>query len=320
MGTAAVRRPTPLGPLTRTCIPTREIAATMSVDQPSPAPRAARLRTSQRLRRTDARPNPRDVHETRRSPGSRGAQHDTARRKAGSGVLLGGVTPLVTKLCNQHRRLSPPLHTQLRQQPGHIILDRLLRQEHPLRDLPIRQPLTNQIQQSALLIRQTSQRTRPLHTRPQPVHQRRRSPIIQQRPPRPHMTNRLNQLHTPNVLDHIPTRPRQNRIRHRLLIRIRRQHQTVQPRQHRTQLPTQLHTITIRQTNIQHRHIRPQRRHPSQRLRHRTRLPNHRQVHLLVKKISHTTANNLMVIDQNHRDHMRLPASSFIHVFTLRCP
>src|SRR5512135_3284192 len=64
---------------------------------------------------------------------------------AGTVVRFGAVLEVVAE--HPHRvggRLGPALHAQLGEQRRHVILHRLLRQEHPLTDLPVRQPLPDQ--------------------------------------------------------------------------------------------------------------------------------------------------------------------------------
>src|ERR1017187_3617543 len=54
--------------------------------------------------------------------------------------------------------LGAAFHAQLGEQRRHVILHRLLRQEHPLPDLPVRQPLPDQLQDPPLLPAQPRQR------------------------------------------------------------------------------------------------------------------------------------------------------------------
>src|SRR3954466_1768507 len=50
------------------------------------------------------------------------------------------------QLGGQDRRLRAALEAELGQQVGDVVLDRLLGEEHALADLPVRQPLTDQLQ------------------------------------------------------------------------------------------------------------------------------------------------------------------------------
>lgn len=55
-------------------------------------------------------------------------------------------------LCHMDRCLRPPFKSQLRRQRRYVILDRLLRQEHPFAaDLPVGQPFPDELQNPALL-------------------------------------------------------------------------------------------------------------------------------------------------------------------------
>src|SRR5690242_19439386 len=56
-----------------------------------------------------------------------------------------GVRAAVVVVAAEHAdrvggRLGPPLHAQLGEQRRHVVLHRLLRQEHPPADLPVAQP------------------------------------------------------------------------------------------------------------------------------------------------------------------------------------
>jgi hypothetical protein len=55
-------------------------------------------------------------------------------------------------------RLSAPGHAQLDEQRGGEVLDRFLREEHALADLPVRQPFPDELQDPALLAGQRGQR------------------------------------------------------------------------------------------------------------------------------------------------------------------
>src|ERR1700749_4692586 len=60
--------------------------------------------------------------------------------------------------------LRAAFHAELRVEPGYVVLPRLLGQEQPLADLPVGQPLADQLQDLALLVGQSRQRvaSRPL--------------------------------------------------------------------------------------------------------------------------------------------------------------
>ena len=60
-------------------------------------------------------------------------------------------------LCSQDRRLGAALHVELGQQTGDIVLDRLLGEEQPLADLPVRQPFRDQVENLAFAARKAGQ-------------------------------------------------------------------------------------------------------------------------------------------------------------------
>src|SRR4051812_9271503 len=59
--------------------------------------------------------------------------------------------PVPAQFGGEDRGLGAPLEPELGQEMGHVVLDRLLGQEHPLTDLPVGQALADQLQNRALL-------------------------------------------------------------------------------------------------------------------------------------------------------------------------
>src|SRR5579863_9651538 len=84
---------------------------------------------------------------------TRGPPGPAARRPFAGSAICG---PLADPR-GQRRHLGPPLHAELGEQRGHVVLDGLLGQEHPLGDLPVRQPFADQIQDAPLLLGQPGQ-------------------------------------------------------------------------------------------------------------------------------------------------------------------
>src|ERR1035441_8662102 len=107
-----------------------------------------------------------------------------------------------------------------------------------------------------------------------------------------------------DLLHHIPPRPRHDRIKQRLIIPERRQHQARHPRHLRPDLPAHRHPVPIRQPHIKHRHIRPQRRNPGQRRGGRPRLPDHLDIRLGLQQVTDPPADHLVIIKEEHRDRL----------------
>src|ERR1700687_1302655 len=81
----------------------------------------------------------------------------------GTRSLLPGTSAVALVLLVEHPDrvgggLGAALHSQLGEQGRHVVLHRLLGQEHPLADLPVGQPLADQLQDLALLGGQAGQR------------------------------------------------------------------------------------------------------------------------------------------------------------------
>src|SRR5271165_5682888 len=118
-----------------------------------------------------------------RIPGEPAAGDRRTISAAGSfGVVVGPGGPV--KTCCVHGGLRPAVESELTQQSRHVVLHRLLAQEHPRGDLLVRQPLGQQSQQLALLVGQVRQRVGWGRRRGSPElgHQRGRRAAVKQRP------------------------------------------------------------------------------------------------------------------------------------------
>ena len=83
----------------------------------------------------------------------------------------------------QHRRLGAALEAELGQQGGHVVLDRLLGEEHPLTDLPVGQPLGDELEDACAPARLSRPyRARPARRPAQPLQHRGGGRRVQQRP------------------------------------------------------------------------------------------------------------------------------------------
>ena len=92
----------------------------------------------------------------RRHP-SGDAEHSAVRDRSGRdghrAARAGSVSSRSSDLVGEHRRLRAALQAELGQDAGDVVLDRLLRQEHLLADLPVGQALGDVAEQRALLAR-----------------------------------------------------------------------------------------------------------------------------------------------------------------------
>ena len=92
----------------------------------------------------------------------------------------GGGAP---QLGGQDRGLGPPFQAELGQQVRHVVLDRLLGEEHPLADLPVGQPLPDELEHGALLLAQLGERAGRLGRAPHALQHRGGGRRVQQRAP-----------------------------------------------------------------------------------------------------------------------------------------
>src|ERR1700679_1873580 len=117
----------------------------------------------------------------------------------------------------EDRRLGPPLHSELGQQPRDIIFDGLLGKKHARGDLLIRQPFTEQPEQCPLLIGEPNQWIGPFGSAAKLRHQCRGSPIVQQRFTGTDVFDGPSQLHALDVFDDVSAGAGQYRVEHRLI-------------------------------------------------------------------------------------------------------
>src|ERR1700683_5376007 len=122
---------------------------------------------------------------------------------AGTSVIAGALMLVAEDADGVGGGLSAALHAQLGEQGRHVVLHRLLGQEHPLADLPVGQPFPDELQDLALLGGQAGTRTRLARLVPKPRHQLAGRPRVQHRLARGHRTYRADQVGAADLLEHV---------------------------------------------------------------------------------------------------------------------
>src|SRR5829696_6471286 len=120
--------------------------------------------------------------------------------------------------CSVHRRLGPPLHAELGEQAGDIVLHGLLRQEQPLPNLPVGASVSDQIENFTLPRGQAAGHRISLNGIPEPIEQLLSHRRIQQRPPRRDLPNALHQTVATDLLEQITRRAGHHRSKQRLIV------------------------------------------------------------------------------------------------------
>ena len=115
----------------------------------------------------------------------------------------------VTHVRREDRGLGPPLHPELGEQPGHVVLHGLLGQEQTLADLPVGEPLADELQGLALPLGQPHQRGRP---RPAPPRSRSSTCAVTRgsssEPPAGDRAHRVDEVVTADLLEDVARRRR----------------------------------------------------------------------------------------------------------------
>jgi hypothetical protein len=94
-----------------------------------------------------------------------------------------------------------------------------------LTDLPVRQPLADQLQDPALLVGQRGQRILATRLVTQPGHHPGCAPRVQERLPRRHRTHGTDQVGAVDLLEHEPGRTRHHGVEEGIVVSERREHQ-----------------------------------------------------------------------------------------------
>jgi two-component system, NarL family, sensor histidine kinase DevS len=200
--------------------------------------------------------------------------------------------------------LGPALHAQLGEQGRHVVLDGLLGQEHPRADLPVGQPLSDQLQDRTFLGRQPGQRVAAGRLIPQPGHELAGGLRIQHRLASGHRADRADQVGAANLLQYVTRRPGHDRVEQRLLVAERGEHQARDLRHPGPDLPAHRHPVPVGQPHVQHGHVRFESRDAGQRRGRGTRFADHPDVRLGLQQVTDATADDLMVIQEEHRDRL----------------
>jgi two-component system, NarL family, sensor histidine kinase DevS len=251
-------------------------------------------------------------------------------------LLAPGALPLGVGRVAEHAgriggRLRAALHAQLGEQAGDVVLDRLLGEEELLPDLPVGQALADQLEDPLLLRGQPREGVLLGRLTAQPRHELAGRPGVEHRLPGRDGAHRAHQVGAPDLLEHVPGRTRHDRVHQRVVIRERGQHQAGHLGQPGTDLPADGNAVPVRQPDVKHGHVRPERGDPGDRRGRRARLADDLDVAFGLKHVADAPADDLVIVEQEHPDrlarlavtrygsHGASPATRYISVRRYTC-
>jgi signal transduction histidine kinase len=183
-----------------------------------------------------------------------------------AGRLFGVLgVPLAEYAGRVGRRLGAALHAQLGEQAGDVVLDRLLGQEEPFTDLPVGEPLADQLEDAPLLRGEPGQRVLLDGLAAQPRHELAGRPGIEHRLPGGDRPHRPDQVGAADLLEHVPGGAGHHRVHQRVVVGEGGQHQARHLGQLGADLAADGDPVAVRQPHVEHRHVRPQGRDPGER-------------------------------------------------------
>nr|BFE79393.1 hypothetical protein GCM10020093_019940 [Planobispora longispora] len=160
--------------------------------------------------------------------------------------------PFALQPGGQRRGLGTALHTELGQQVGDVVLDGLLRQVQPLADLPVGQPLADQLQDVPFLVGQAGQRVLAAGLLAQPGQHGGGGLRIQQGLAGGDGAHRADQVGAVDLLEHITGGAGHDGGEQGVVVGEGGQHQAGHGRQAGADLPADVHAAAVGQAHVQH--------------------------------------------------------------------
>ena len=235
-------------------------------------------------------------------PSRRSLIRGTDGRLASSRRRLPGrvISPLLGEAGGVDGGLGTALHPELRKQVRHVVLDRLLGQVNLLRDLTVREPVGDEVEDVALLGAQLGESLVLLRALAQPFEHLRRYGRIQQRlafRDEPHGSHDLIAL---DLLEEITGRAGHDRVEQGLVVGERRKHEAPDLGIPGTDLAADLHSVAVGKADVEQRDIGSCWRNPGEGLLGRACLADYLDVAFLFEQMRQSAANDVVVVEQEH--------------------
>ena len=199
------------------------------------------------------------------------------------------------------RRLGPSAHTQLRQQVGHVVLDRFLGEEHPLADLPVREALGDQVEDLALLLGETGELVL-LRLRPKPFqhpsgHRRVEERLAPRDPP-----DSIEEIGSLHLLEDVARGAGHDGAEEGFVVGVAGEHEALDLRVARPDLAAHLDAAAVGQPDVEDSDLRLCCRYAGERLLGGTGLTDDRQVALGLEQFPQSPSHDLVIVEEEHSD------------------
>ncbi len=200
--------------------------------------------------------------------------------------------------------MGAPVHAQFRQQVRHVVLHRLLGEEHLVGDLAVGQPVGQQQQDAALLRAERDQGVLGDRRVAQPLDHPGRGQWIEQGLAPRHTPYAVDEIAAANLLEHVAGRARDDGVEECLVLVERRQHQAVEVGVRRPEVPADVDAAAVGEPHVEHGDIGPRGRNATQRLLGGAGLADHLQVAGGFQQVAHTPAHHLVIVEEKDPDHV----------------
>src|SRR3954470_8638838 len=211
---------------------------------------------------------------------------------------------MAEQLVGQHRGLRAPLEAQLGKQARDVVLHRLLGEEHLRPDLPVRQALRHELEDAALLRRQGPELLRlAVGAGADPLQHPLRHGRVEQAAARGDGPDGVHEVGAADLLEAVSRPPRHDRVEQGLVILVRGQHQRLDRRVLRTDVPADVDAVAVRQPGVEDGDVGAQRRDDPGGLPRRPGLPDDPDVVGGLEQGGQAAPDHLVVVEQEDADH-----------------
>ena len=169
-----------------------------------------------------------------------------------------------------------------------------------LGDLTIRESVRDEAEDVPFLRAQPSEQFVFLGAAAKPLANAGRDRWIEQRLPAGDGAHGFHHVRPLDLLEDVTGRARHDRLEQRFVIRERREHEALDVGMARTDLPADLHSVTVGQADVEHGHIRSCRRDARERLGGGSGLAHDLEVTIRLEQLLHAATNDLVIVEEEH--------------------